>query len=152
MFRKKIKSMGVWFKEKIKSKNKLTLEAIADMLHQDLNLNRQELGKKQKIIDALQKENEELRDENIAILEEFNDVKEELSNINVKMEGFEIHFWKLAKITESSNKEFAEGLKKIVEGKCLVKELPEDKTKGTQKAKVKSSTKTSKIIKDLKEN
>lgn len=145
--KEKFKSVGDWFKEKKKSKNKLTLETIADMLHQDLNLNRIEKDKSEVIIKRLNEENEVLTKRLSSKDEEIKKLIQKINELHDKLNDLKEHLLKLVEITKNSNKEFAEGLAKITEGTLVIEKLPEDKARGNQKVKIKDSSKTSRIIK-----
>lgn len=136
----KFKSVGDWFKERTKSKKKHTIEGIYEFITQEFNYDRMNLER------ANTKVERQLED-NLELAKQLSLKEEEIKELNKKLDNLQVHFDKLVEITKSSNKEFAEGLAKITEGTLVIEKLPEDKTKGNQKATIKSSSRNSRIIK-----
>lgn len=125
-----------------------TLSKANKNLAEDLKSSQLELGNLAALLDTLQEDKEKvikkyndvskrkdkLREQNNELKKELNDIKEQLDIITKEKNNIE--------------HEFAE----FKENKFIVKELPSSKPRRTQTMKVKSGARTSKIIKDIKEN
>lgn len=143
-------------KEIFKTRRRLNLENIYEMLYQSLSLNQEKISK---LEIELEKEREKNKDDFLGKnslekqltkeIEKKDAIIQELREYNQKLYDYA---YKLATIIQSDNQKLLDEIADLKSDHYAVKKVSSGRTPSKQKVGVKSSTVTSKIIKKVKEN
>jgi len=152
--KEKIKQMGVWFKENFKTKKKHNLENLYELVHQEFNYDRMNLERTRIELERVKNYNGELLFRNNDLEEKLTKLKKENEKLKEKNEQFLEYLGKVAVLYDSNNRGITAIKKEIKEmqsGAWKVTAIkPRGKQPKTQEMKIKSSSRTSKIAKQMK--
>ena len=143
-------------KEKFKTRKKLNLENIYEMLYQSLSLNQEKISKLEIELEEARAQNKDdfwgkaaMEKQLTKEIEKKDAVIQELREYNQKLYDYA---YKLATIIQADNQKLLDEIADLKSDHYVKVKVPEGKTPGKQKIGAKSSAKTSKIIKKVKEN
>ena len=150
-------------KEKFKTRKRLSLENIYEMLYQSLSLNQEKISKLEIELEEARAKNRDdfwgknsLEKQLTKEIEKKDAIIQELREYNQKLYDYA---YKLATIIQSDREKSSEVNQKLLDeiadlksDHYAVKKVSSGRTPSKQKVGVKSSTVTSKIIKKVKEN
>ena len=142
-------------KEKFKTRKKLNLENIYEMLYQSLSLNQEKISKLEIELEEARAQNKDdfwgkaaMEKQLTKEIEKKDAVIQELREYNQKLYDYA---YKLATIIQADNQKLLDEIADLKSDHYVKVKVPEGKTPGKQKIGAKSSAKTSKIIKKVKE-
>lgn len=143
-------------KEKFKTRKKLNLENIYEMLYQSLSLNQEKISKLEIELEEARAKNKDdfwgkaaMEKQLTKEIEKKDAVIQELREYNQKLYDYA---YKLATIIQADNQKLLDEIADLKSDHYVKVKVPEGKTPGKQKVGSKSSAVTSKIIKKVKEN
>lgn len=143
-------------KEKFKTRKKLNLENIYEMLYQSLSLNQEKISKLEIELEEARAKNKDdfwgkaaMEKQLTKEIEKKDAVIQELREYNQKLYDYA---YKLATIIQADNQKLLDEIADLKSDHYVKVKVPEGKTPGKQKVGAKSSAVTSKIIKKVKEN
>lgn len=143
-------------KEKFKTRKKLNLENIYEMLYQSLSLNQEKISKLEIELEEARAKNKDdfwgkaaMEKQLTKEIEKKDAVIQELREYNQKLYDYA---YKLATIIQADNQKLLDEIADLKSDHYVKVKVPEGKTPGKQKVGSKSSVVTSKIIKKVKEN
>ena len=143
-------------KEKFKTRKKLNLENIYEMLYQSLSLNQEKISKLEIELEEARAKNKDdfwgkaaMEKQLTKEIEKKDAVIQELREYNQKLYDYA---YKLATIIQADNQKLLDEIADLKSDHYVKVKVPEGKTPGKQKVGAKSSAVTSKIIKKEKEN
>lgn len=142
-------------KEKFKTRKKLNLENIYEMLYQSLSLNQEKISKLEIELEEARAKNKDdfwgkaaMEKQLTKEIEKKDAVIQELREYNQKLYDYA---YKLATIIQADNQKLLDEIADLKSDHYVKVKVPEGKTPGKQKIGSKSSAVTSKIIKKVKE-
>ena len=142
-------------KEKFKTRKKLNLENIYEMLYQSLSLNQEKISKLEIELEEARAKNKDdfwgkaaMEKQLTKEIEKKDAVIQELREYNQKLYDYA---YKLATIIQADNQKLLDEIADLKSDHYVKVKVPEGKTPGKQKVGAKSSAVTSKIIKKVKE-
>lgn len=143
-------------KEKFKTRKKLNLENIYEMLYQSLSLNQEKISKLEIELEEARAKNKDdfwgkaaMEKQLTKEIEKKDAVIQELREYNQKLYDYA---YKLATIIQADNQKLLDEIADLKSDHYVKVKVPEGKTPSKQKVGAKSSAVTSKIIKKVKEN
>ena len=143
-------------KEKFKTRKKLNLENIYEMLYQYLSLNQEKISKLEIELEEARAQNKDdfwgkaaMEKQLTKEIEKKDAVIQELREYNQKLYDYA---YKLATIIQADNQKLLDEIADLKSDHYVKVKVPEGKTPSKQKVGAKSSAVTSKIIKKVKEN
>lgn len=143
-------------KEKFKTRKKLNLENIYEMLYQSLSLNQEKISKLEIELEEARAQNKDdfwgkaaMEKQLTKEIEKKDAVIQELREYNQKLYDYA---YKLATIIQADNQKLLDEIADLKSDHYVKVKVPEGKTPSKQKVGAKSSAVTSKIIKKVKEN
>lgn len=143
-------------KEKFKTRKRLNLENIYEMLYQSLSLNQEKISKLEIELEEARAKNKDdfwgkaaMEKQLTKEIEKKDTVIQELREYNQKLYDYA---YKLATIIQADNQKLLDEIADLKSDHYVKVEVPAGKTPGKQKVGVKRSAVTSKIIKKVKEN
>lgn len=142
-------------KEKFKTRKRLSLENIYEMLYQSLSLNQEKISKLEIELEEARAKNRDdfwgknsLEKQLTKEIEKKDAIIQELREYNQKLYDYA---YKLATIIQADNQKMLDEIADLKSDHYAVKKVSSGRTPSKQKVGVKSSTVTSKIIKKVKE-
>lgn len=143
-------------KEKFKTRKRLNLENIYEMLYQSLSLNQEKISKLEIALEEERNKNKDdfwgknnLEKQLTKEIEKKDAIIQELREHNQKLYDYA---YKLATIIQADNQKLLDEIADLKSDHYLKIEVPEGKKTKGQRIGVKRSAVTSKIIKKVKEN
>lgn len=143
-------------KEKFKTRKKLNLENIYEMLYQSLSLNQEKISKLEIELEEARAKNKDdfwgkaaMEKQLTKEIEKKDAVIQELREYNQKLYDYA---YKLATIIQADNQKLLDEIADLKSDHYVKVEVPEGKKTKGQRIGVKRSAVTSKIIKKVKEN
>ena len=143
-------------KEKFKTRKKLNLENIYEMLYQSLSLNQEKISKLEIELEETRAKNKDdfwgkaaMEKQLTKEIEKKDAVIQELREYNQKLYDYA---YKLATIIQADNQKLLDEIADLKSDHYVKVEVPEGKKTKGQRIGVKRSATTSKIIKKVKEN
>ena len=143
-------------KEKFKTRKRLNLENIYEMLYQSLSLNQEKISKLEIALEEERNKNKDdfwgknsLEKQLTKEIEKKDAIIQELREYNQKLYDYA---YKLATIIQADNQKLLDEIADLKSDHYVKVKVPEGKTPSKQKVGAKSSAVTSKIIKKVKEN
>ena len=143
-------------KEKFKTRKRLSLENIYEMLYQSLNLNQEKISKLEIELEEARAKNKDdfwgkaaMEKQLTKEIEKKDAVIQELREYNQKLYDYA---YKLATIIQVDNQKLLDEIADLKSDHYVKVEVPEGKKTKGQRIGVKRSAVTSKIIKKVKEN
>lgn len=143
-------------KEKFKTRKRLGLENIYEMLYQSLSLNQEKISKLEIELEGERAKNRDdfwgkaaMEKQLTKEIEKKDAVIQELQEYNQKLYDYA---YKLATIVQADNQKLLDEIADLKSERYVKVKVPAGKTPSKQKVGAKSSAVTSKIIKKVKEN
>lgn len=143
-------------KEIFKTRRRLNLENIYEMLYQSLSLNQEKISKLEIELEKEREKNKDdfwgknsLEKQLTKEIEKKDVIIQELREYNQKLYDYA---YKLATIIQSDNQKLLDEIADLKSDHYVKVKVPEGKTPGKQKIGTKNSAVTSKIIKKVKED
>ena len=152
--KKGIKQMGVWFKERVKTRRKNNLENIYELIHQEFNYDRMNVEKAWMSLERERSWNAELLFAKESLEEENKKLKKTNQELKDKINTQAEYLKKIVEIIANGDKEVKNlkaEIKEMQNGAWKVMELKPGRKPKTQEMKIISKAKTSRIAKQMKE-